>query len=108
MSESVDGPQRTKVVEPVEQVPDRVDVAEVAACTAKAAHGRDHSHGAGAQCCHPHSVEVIHLGNRALTVCHDCEADTGFLPREQAESVASRHQKQTLVVSVQLLDVAAS
>jgi hypothetical protein len=30
-----------------------------------------------------------------VTVCHDCEADSGFLPERQAEELASRHREQT-------------
>ena len=51
----------------------------VAACAAAAAHRRDHHHAAPVSC-HPHVVEVVHLGHRAVTVCHDCESDSGFLP----------------------------
>ena len=67
----------------------------VAACTAAAAHRRDHHH-ATAVTCHPHAVEVIHLGHRAVTVCHDCESDSGFLPEREAEAVADAHRAQTL------------
>jgi hypothetical protein len=67
----------------------------VAACTAAAAHRRDHHH-AAAVTCHPHAVEVIHLGHRAVTVCHDCESDSGFLPEREAEAVADAHRAQTL------------
>ena len=69
--------------------------AVVAACTAAAAHRRDHHH-AGAESCHPHAVEVIHLGHRAVAVCHDCESDSGFLPEREAEAVALAHRAQTL------------
>ena len=68
--------------------------APVAACTAAAAHRRDHHH-AGAQSCHPHAVEVVHLGHRAVTVCHDCESDSGFLPEREAVAVAHAHRIQT-------------
>ncbi len=67
----------------------------VAACTAAAAHRRDHHHGAGVTC-HPHTVEVVHLGHRAVTVCHDCESDSGFLPERDAEALADTHRSQTL------------
>jgi len=86
----------------VEQVTDWLKVPEVAACTATAAHGRDHDHGAGALCCHPHTVEVIFLGRRALTVCHDCRADTGFLPYREAEALAGEHRDQTRGANVSL------
>ncbi|MDQ1483711.1 MAG: hypothetical protein QOF35_1787 [Actinomycetota bacterium] len=92
----------------MEQRPERADVAGIAASTTKAVHGRDHDHALNAQCCHPHAVEVIYLGHRALTVCHDCQADSGFLPREQAERLAARHRDQTLEISVQLLGAEAS
>ena len=67
----------------------------VAACTAAAAHRRDHHH-AAAVTCHPHVVEVIHLGHRAVTVCHDCGSDSGFLPARVAQAVADAHRIQTL------------
>jgi hypothetical protein len=86
----------------VEQVSDRVDVAEVAACTATAVHGRDHDHGTRTHCCLPHAVEVVYLGHRALTVCHDCRADYGFLPRQEAEHMAKVHRNETRVASVWL------
>jgi hypothetical protein len=66
----------------------------VAACTAAAAHRRDHQH-AAAVTCHPHVVEVIHLGHRAVTVCHDCGSDSGFLPVRVAQAVADAHRIQT-------------
>ena len=69
--------------------PPQGGAALVAACTAAAAHRRDHHH-AAAGTCHPHAVEVVHLGHRAVTVCHDCESDSGFLPEREAEAVASR------------------
>ena len=92
----------------VEQVPDRTDVDEVAACTTTAAHGRDHDHATSDSCCHPHKVEVVYLGHRALTVCHDCPADSGFLPQEQAERLAAGHRDQTREVNVWLSDIVAS
>jgi hypothetical protein len=70
-------------------------VAQVAACTAEAAHRRDHHH-APPTTCHPHAVEVVHLGHRAVTVCHDCGADSGFLPEREADAVAQTHRNQTL------------
>lgn len=92
----------------MEQVPDRADVSEVAACTATAAHRRDHDHPVSVACCHPHAVEVVHLGQRALTVCHDCRADSGFVPYRQAECLAEGHRDQTRVASVALPAAAAS
>jgi len=67
----------------------------VAACTAAAAHRRDHHHAATVTC-HPHAVEVVHLGHRAVAVCHDCESDSGFLPEREAEAMAHAHRVQTL------------
>jgi hypothetical protein len=81
---------------------DKGDAAQVAACTAAAAHRRDHHHVADGQSCHPHAVEVVHLGQRAVTICHDCERDSGFLPHLQAECLAKEHQDQTQAVSVPL------
>jgi hypothetical protein len=77
-------------------------VTEVAACTTAAAHRRDHEHSPGADHCHPHAVEVVHLGRRAVTVCHDCRLDSGFLPRREAETLAAGHRQQTREVSVAL------
>ena len=93
----------------MEQMPDRAGgVAEVAACTANAAHRRDHDHAVNMECCHPHAVEVVHLGHNALTVCHDCRADSGFLPDREAERLAEGHRDQTRVASVPLPRAAAS
>jgi len=44
----------------------------VASCTLAAAHRRDHDHGLEVVACHPHVVEVVHLGERAAMICHDC------------------------------------
>ena len=76
-------------------------VADVAACTAAAAHRRDHHHEPGSDGCHPHAVEVIGLGERGVAVCHDCGSDSGFVPRREAERLAAEHQHVTLVDSVQ-------
>jgi hypothetical protein len=76
--------------------------AEVAACTAAAAHRRDHHHSAQGQCCQPHCVEVVHLGQRAVTVCHDCQMDSGFLPHRDAERLAAQHRESTRTVCVPL------
>lgn len=67
----------------------------VAACTAAAVHRRDHHHGL-AGTCQPHTVEVVHLGHRAVTVCHDCASDSGFMPEREAEALAQTHRTQTL------------
>jgi hypothetical protein len=92
----------------VDQVTDRAVVAEVAACTATAAHERDHDHTLSVQCCHPHAVQVVYLGQRALTVCHDCRADSGFLPYREAERLAEGHRDQTRGASVSLVRAEAS
>lgn len=67
----------------------------VAECTAAAVHRRDHHHPASSPC-HPHVVEVVRLGHHAVAVCHDCESDSGFLPRHDAEALAQNHRTQTL------------
>jgi len=92
----------------VDQIPGRAEVAEVAACTAMAAHGRDHDHALGMQSCHPHAVQVVYLGHRALSVCHDCRTDSGFLPYQEAERLAEEHRDQTRGASVSLTHAAAS
>lgn len=78
-------------------------VAGVAASTTAAAHRRDHDHGHEQDDCHPHVVEVVHLGLRAVCVCHDCRLDSGFLPRSEAEAMAAGHRTLTRDVSVRLL-----
>ena len=77
-------------------------VTEVAACTMAAAHRRDHDHSLGADDCHPHVVEIVHLGRRAVCVCHDCRLDSGFLPRREAEALAVGHRELTRDASVRL------
>lgn len=89
-------------------MPGRAKVTEVAACTATAAHGRDHDHALSLQWCHPHAVQVVYLGHRALTVCHDCRADSGFLPCQESERLAEEHRVQTLGTSVLLTRAEAS
>jgi hypothetical protein len=86
----------------------QLKVAEVAACTTTAAHGRDHIHALNVECCRPHAVELIFLGQRAMTVCHDCRVDTGFLPHREAELLAKGHREQTRVAGVWLPLAAAS
>lgn len=76
--------------------------ADVAACTTQAVHRRDHDHALDADSCHPHVVEVIHLGTQAICVCHDCRSDSGFLPRREAETLAADHRGITAEVSVAL------
>jgi hypothetical protein len=75
----------------------------VATATATAAHARDHDHAFGVQTCHPHEVQVVYLGQRALTVCHDCRADSGFLPRRDAERLADGHRDQTRGANISLM-----
>lgn len=75
--------------------PPRPAVTQVAACTAAAAHRRDHDHDNRLDCCRPHVVEVVDLGDEAIAVCHDCRMDSGFIPRRMAKHVAHRHQKET-------------
>jgi hypothetical protein len=67
---------------------------QVAACTVDAVHRRDHHH-AGEDACHPHLIEVVHLGRRAVVVCHDCRRDSGFLPERDADRLASAHRQET-------------
>jgi hypothetical protein len=92
----------------VDHVPGPTQVTEVATCTVTAAHRRDHDHGLSVQCCHPHAVQVVYLGHRALTVCHDCRADSGFLPHREAERLAQGHRDNTREASVFLSHAAAS
>ncbi|WP_161988548.1 hypothetical protein [Pedococcus bigeumensis] len=66
----------------------------VAACTVDAVHRRDHRH-EGKETCHPHLIEVVHLGPRAVAVCHDCGRDSGFLPERDADQLASAHRHET-------------
>lgn len=69
--------------------------AEVATCTARAAHRRDHQHHAGDAGCRPHAIEVVHLGRRGLMICHDCGSDSGFVPESEAERLADGHRHET-------------
>jgi hypothetical protein len=66
----------------------------VAACTVDAVHRRDHVH-EDQEACHPHQVEVVHLGRRAVAVCHDCRQDSGFLPERDADRLAAAHRHET-------------
>lgn len=92
----------------MDQVRSLAKVAEVAACTAEAAHGRDHDHALDGPSCHPHVVEVVCLGKQALTVCHDCRSDSGFLPYREAVRLAEGHREQTLGANVLLTRAEAS
>lgn len=58
-----------------------------------AVHRRDHAH-AGATC-RPHQVEVIHLGNASVAVCHDCGFESPFLPVRECERSAEDHRAIT-------------
>jgi len=69
----------------------------VAACTVDAVHRRDHHHHGDEDSCHPHLVEIVHLGRRAVAVCHDCRRDSGFLPERDADRLASAHREETAV-----------
>jgi len=68
--------------------------AAVAACTVDAAHRRDHHH-RDDEACHPHLIEVVHLGRQAVAVCHDCRRDSGFLPEREADRLAHAHRQET-------------
>ena len=81
--------------------PAYTSTAAVAACTAAAAHRRDHRH-EPQQECHPHDIEVVHLGQLAVAVCHDCAADSGFVPEREAETISSMHRQSTLTATVRL------
>ncbi len=83
-------------------------IATVATCTAAAAHRRDHDHPTNQDSCHPHAVEVIYLGTRAVAVCHDCRSDTGFLPHRQAERIALAHHEATGATGLASVPAAAA
>jgi hypothetical protein len=68
--------------------------AAVAACTVDAVHRRDHHH-PDDQACHPPLIAVVHLGRRAVAVCHDCHRDSGFLPERDADRLAMAHRQET-------------
>ena len=75
--------------------------AAVAAGTAAAAHRRDHRH-ESQQECHPHDLEVVHLGQLAHAVCYDSATDSGFVPGREAEAISSIHRQSTLTATVPL------
>jgi hypothetical protein len=81
--------------QPLEHQPLDHCVDMVAASTVAAAHRRDHRHDRPVEECHPHRVEVVHLGHRAVAVCHCCQADSGFMPVREAEHLARGHAEQT-------------
>jgi hypothetical protein len=85
----------------------RTSSAAVAACTAAAAHRRDHRHGPHEEC-HPHVVEVVRLGTLAVAVCHDCGSDSGFVPEREAETISLLHRQSTLAESAPLNPPAAA
>lgn len=58
-----------------------------------AVHRRDHAHGDAS--CHPHSVEVVHLGSASIAVCHDCVFESGFHTVRDCESAAANHRVTT-------------
>ena len=58
-----------------------------------AVHRRDHEH--SASCCHPHSVEVVHLGSASIAVCHDCRFESGFHTVRDCERAAADHRYRT-------------
>ena len=58
-----------------------------------AVHRRDHAHGSSA--CHPHSVEVVHLGSASIAVCHDCRFESGFHTIRDCEGAAADHRLAT-------------
>lgn len=66
----------------------------VAASTVDAVHRRDHAH-EGEDSCHPHQVEVVHLGRSAVAVCHDCRRDSGFVDERDADRLAVAHRQET-------------
>ncbi len=70
--------------------------AEVAVCTAQAAHRRDHQHVGVDDECHPHVIEVVRLGERAVMVCHDCGTDSGFIAPREADQLACQHRQDTV------------
>ena len=53
-------------------------------------------------------IKIVYLGHRALSVCHNCQTDSGFLPYREAERPAEGHQDQTHRASVSLTGAAAS
>jgi hypothetical protein len=58
-----------------------------------AVHRRDHGHPDSS--CRPHQVEVIHLGNASIAVCHDCSFESEFLSMRDCERTAGDHRMAT-------------
>jgi hypothetical protein len=73
----------------------------IAACTAAAAHRRDHEHRPHDEC-HPHVVEVVRLGTLGVAVCHDCGIDSGFIAAREADALCVAHRRNTVTASVAL------
>ncbi len=96
-SESGTATNLKRGVTAMERTQQGMGVGAVAACTAMAAHRRDHVHAVDA--CHPHAVEVIRLGDRALVVCHDCRTDTGYIAHREADHLAAEHRHDTVGTS---------
>lgn len=59
-----------------------------------AVHRRDHAH--ASSCCHPHSVEVVHLGSASIAVCHDRGFESGFHVGRACELAAAEHRVTTV------------
>jgi hypothetical protein len=59
-----------------------------------AVHRRDHVH--SENCCHPHTVEVVHLGPASIAVCHDCGYESGFETVRECERAAADHRCATV------------
>jgi hypothetical protein len=61
--------------------------------TLVAVHRRDHAH--ADDCCHPHQVEVVRLGQVAMAVCHDCRFEYGFEDEHTCQKIAQQHEHAT-------------
>jgi hypothetical protein len=59
-----------------------------------AVHRRDHVH--STLICHPHSVEVVHLGSASIAVCHDCGFESDFHTIRECERAAAEHRVTTV------------
>jgi hypothetical protein len=58
-----------------------------------AVHRRDHAHPDVP--CHPHAVEVVHLGSASIAVCHDCGFESGVQTVRACEHAATEHRRAT-------------
>jgi hypothetical protein len=65
----------------------------IVTATLAAVHRRDHRH--DGDCCHPHDVEIVHLGRSAMAVCHDCGFSYGFEVEAECRHAAEIHQSAT-------------